>query len=323
MGKTFPPARALAVSLAFAAAGCGGLDVPPEALVPQAETPRYSAAEALRAFEAEPAAYRLGEGDLLDVNVWERADLTGAHVVGPDGVITLPVAGPIKVAGLTREEAAAACRTVLSKYYADVSVTVGVSQYVSNRVFVLGRVRTPGVQQLSTAPTLLEALSRAGGPVQEGAGALSHCAVIRGRERLAWIDLRRLLENGDLSLNVSLRANDVVLVPEWEEAPVYVLGQVVKPGPVRWSAGMLFTDAVGRAGGLTPDADGSAVHIVRPSENLRYTVSFSTLLSPDAAQNAVVKPGDVVYAPMNGIAEIGYVIHKLNPFSWIFLARAF
>jgi polysaccharide biosynthesis/export protein len=315
--------RAAALGLALALAACDLPPLPPEALEPPATVAPFAATQALKEFDAVPdKSYRLGEGDVLTVLVWDRPDLSGQQTVGPDGVITLPVAGSIRIVGLTREEAAAAAKTALSKFYADVSVTIRVDSYVSNRVFVLGRVRNPGAHQFTAAPTLLEALSRAGGVAQDPTASLSHCAVIRGRDRMAWIDLRRLLESGDLTLNLGLKPNDVILIPEWEDQPVYVLGQVARPGVQRWMPGMTFLDVVARAGGTTSDAQPSAVQVVRPSSDLRFTVSLSNLVAGDNGQNIFVRKGDIIYVPTNLMADIGYVVQKIQPFSWVFLARS-
>ena len=69
---------------------------------PQTVTPE----EIIRQFGAtEMTSYTLGNGDEITVDVWNHAELSGHHVIGPDGKITLPIAGVLKVAGLTREEA--------------------------------------------------------------------------------------------------------------------------------------------------------------------------------------------------------------------------
>jgi polysaccharide export outer membrane protein len=315
--------RSAAAAALVALAACSAPVIPPEALAPPAPVAPFAASAALQAFDAVPEkSYRLGEGDQVTIQVWERPDLSGGQTVGPDGIITLPVAGSLRITGLTREEAAAAVKAALVKFYADVTVTVRVDSYVSNRVFVLGRVRTPGVQQFTAPPTLLEALSRAGGLAQDPTASLSHCAVIRGRDRMAWIDLRRLMEAGDLTLNLGLKPNDVVLVPEWEDQPVYVLGQVARPGVQRWMPGMTFLDVVARAGGTTRDALPSKVTVVRPSEDLRFTVSLTGLVGGNEAQNVFVRKGDIIYVPTNFMADIGYVLEKLQPFGWVFLAQA-
>ena len=51
-----------------------------------------------------------------------------------------------------------------------------------------------------------------------------------------------------------------------------------------------------------------------------FTVSLDQLLWPDPLQNVSVHKGDIVYVPMSAIGEFGYIISRLNPFSWVFLA---
>jgi polysaccharide export outer membrane protein len=302
--------------------------VPQEDFAPAPPPRPYSSAEALRQFEApSEEVYRLGEGDNLTIQIWDHVELSGAQVIGPDGRITLPVAGSLRVAGLTREDAAKIIKEALSKSFDGIVATVKVDQYVANRVVILGKVKTPGVYRFESQPTLLEALSRAGGTLDDprnvtGFTNWSHCAVIRGKDRVAWLDLRVLMEGGDLSLNLRLAPNDVVLIPEQGDLPVYVLGQVTRPGPFRWIPGMTVLDAVAQAGGMTRDADPNKILLVRPSRNERMIVYQSDLLAPTPGAVIAVDRGDIVYVPSSILADIGYFFEKLNPWGWVFLAQA-
>lgn len=296
----------------------------PSAFAPPPPPPAHATKEGLALFEG-PAGdedYRLGEGDGLQIHVWERADLSGEHVVGPDGRVTIPFTGPIKVAGLTRGEASTAIRDGLAKFYANAVVTVRVQAYVSNHIVVLGRVQTPGSIAFPSRPTLLEALARAGGVARDATSgvmpALTHCAVIRGRDKVAWVDLGKLMDSGDPALNLRLRPGDLVFVPEWEDVPVYVLGQVERPGPIRWSPGLSVLDAVARAGGLGRDAAAGSIAVVRPSSGERFTLAQSDLFRDGS--NARLQKGDVVFVPTSLLADVGYVFEKINPFGWVFLA---
>ena len=67
------------------------------------------------------------------------------YIIGPDGRITLPIAGPLMVANLTRPAAAKAIVDALSSDYTNLTVTVNIEKYGSNRVTVLGNVQHPGV----------------------------------------------------------------------------------------------------------------------------------------------------------------------------------
>ncbi|HEX7897801.1 MAG TPA: polysaccharide biosynthesis/export family protein [Planctomycetota bacterium] len=306
-------------------AGCSSApsSLPAGFKVPAPPPVAHTKADALALFEQAPDEdYRLGEGDVVTLHVWDRADLSGEHVVGPDGRVTVPFVGPQKLSGLSRDQAATAVRDALARFYANAVVTVRVQQYVSNQVVVLGRVAAPGVQNFPARPTLLEAIARAGGlardTTQGSIPALTHCAIMRGRDKVAWIDLRRLLETGDLTLNLRLRPNDLVFIPEWEDVPVYVLGQVLRPGPIRWSPNISILDALAQAGGLGRDASTTQVVLARPSTGERFTFAQTDLL--EARANAEVKKGDVLYVPTNLLADIGYVFEKINPFGWVFLA---
>lgn len=313
--------RALFCAALFQILGCAGpspaihrdLTKPPPPPKP------FTSGEALRQFEAAPdPEYRLGEGDAISIQVWDHVDLSGSQVVGPDGAITVPVAGTLRVTGLTRDEATKAVKDAMSKYYTKINVTVRVDRYVSNRVVVLGKVTTPGVLQFDAMPTLLEALARAGGVSTDEHVNLTHCAIVRGRDRVAWIDLRGLLQDANLSLNLRLRPNDVIFIPDRGDLPVYVLGQVQKPGLVRWNSNLTLLDALAQAGGATRDANAS-LQVISPSRGIRATVVLDELQKGLKGNNVILQGGDIVYVTTNGIADIGYVLEKINPFSWVFL----
>ncbi len=149
--------------------------------------------EIVSAFSAPAeSSYTLASGDEIFIEVWGRAELSGHHVIGPDGRITLPVAGILKITDLTREQAQKQIASAWSPYYTDLAVTVRVEKYSSYRIYVLGRVSSPGALQFESQPTLLEVLTRAGSLPVGGAGAekagLVRCAVFRGKKKLCgWI----------------------------------------------------------------------------------------------------------------------------------------
>lgn len=302
--------------------GCGGSTpaIHRDLMKPPPKGAPFTAGEALKQFDAAPdGEYRLGEGDAITIQVWDRADLSVSQVVGPDGAITVPVSGTLKVAGKTRDEAMQAVKESLLKFYAKVAVTVRVDRYASNRVVILGQVRTPGVLQFDTMPNLLEALARAGGIFpMEGGSNLTHCAILRGRDRVAWIDLKGLLQDANLTLNIRLQPNDLVFIPDRGDQPIYVLGQVTRPGLFRWKPGLTLVEAIGLAGGANRDAN-AMVHVASPARGLRSEISMDEASRGLKGHNVVLQPGDIVYLPTSGLADFGYFMEKLNPYSWFFL----
>ena len=84
----------------------------------------------------------------------------GGYSVNPDGNITLPIVGQMKVSGLTTEEIRAMIQNEINKYLLDAIVLVKLTSY---RITVLGDVARPGTIYIyNTQATIFEALSHAG-----------------------------------------------------------------------------------------------------------------------------------------------------------------
>ena len=263
--------------------------------------------------------YRLGDGDEISLDVWGRPELSGKHQIGPDGRITLPVVGSVRIAGLTREEGAAAVVRASAKLYSNLSATIQVDHYTSNRIFLLGRVTNPGAILFDRSPTLLEAITRAGSLPVGGMGsekaALTRCAVFRGRDQVAWIDLKALMNGGNLALNLQLRRDDIVYVPDADDQLIYVLGEVKTPGALHLTPDMSFMDALSRAGGPTEDASNNRIHLIRPGAELNREIKLDRLLRPDPTLNIALEEGDIIYVPKSKIGKIGYLLQRLGTIS--------
>ena len=170
--------------------------------------------------------------------------------------------------------------------------------------------------------TLTSGVNVPDGVTPDTTSNLTHCAVVRGRESVAWIDLRSLLQEADLSLNLRLRPNDLIFIPDRSDLPIYVLGQVARPGVVRWNSNLTLIDALAQVGGATRDANAELVVISPSRGGLRSTVRMDELQSAVKGHNVTLRPGDIVYLTTSGLADIGYVLEQLNPLSWIFLGAA-
>lgn len=296
---------------------------------------KLSQHELLRRFEqASTGEYTLGAGDEIAVQVPTNPELQGHHVVGPDGNITIPIVGSIHVGGQTREGAAQIIAQALDHYYTEVQVAIQVTKYGSNRVVVVGRVTAPGPIFFDTAPTLLEALAKSGAyntkPTGGGgnpapATMLSRCAIYRGSEEVLWVDLKALFSSGSSAVDIPLRRGDIVYVPDEQEDQVSVLGQVRKPGAVTLSPDMRLIDVLALAGGLTDDAAGGKIRLVRPSTGLTREVAFQDLVQPDRSKDVgdiSLQRGDVIYVPERGVAKFGYVMDKLSPMGTLLMFGA-
>jgi len=273
--------------------------------------------EIVRQFEApEMTSYALGNGDEISIDVWNHVELSGHHVIGPDGKITLPIAGTLKIADLTREGAQKAVGDAFSLYYSDLAITVRVDRYTSYRIYILGRTAVPGVLQFDTQPTLLDVITRAATIPATGGVAdkttLGRCAIIRGRDQMIWVDLKSLLRQGNMSLNIRLARNDLVYLPDAGDQVVYVLGEVKNPGAYRITPTMSFLDAFSQAGGTTDDAAEKKIDVIRSVSGIQREFALQDLLNRPQQLNFALEEGDIIYARRRTLAKFGYVFKQTS-----------
>ncbi|MGE4323702.1 MAG: polysaccharide biosynthesis/export family protein [Sphingobium sp.] len=162
--------------------------------------------------------YLLGPGDVVDMTVERMPELSRTMTIRPDGMVTLPRSGDIRVAGLSPMDAAATIRLTLLERVIDPQVTVSVSNPREEKVFVAGEVNRPGAVPLRDAPTAAQALILAGDTNRSA--ALSGIALIRLDDRghlTAHILRRQARGHAGLLLslqNTALRPGDVLIVQE-------------------------------------------------------------------------------------------------------------
>ena len=207
--------------------------------------------------------YRVGPGDLLDIKVLQAEDLDTIARVSSQNAIAFPLLGNIDVAGLTSQGVQDRIKQLLSeKYMHDPHVVVSIAEYKSQRVAVIGSVKTPGTYELLGSGSLLDALALAGG-LADDASEIAY--VTRkdqtGGEKSVQIDLDELLDEGRSDLNIPIQMGDVIYIPE--AGVVYVDGAVDQPGSFPIQEGMTVSQAVTAAGGLGDTAKASDVKLVR------------------------------------------------------------
>lgn len=267
----------------------------------------------------EPLAneeYTLGAGDEISIQYPGRPELASKDVIGPDGRITLPLAGPIEVANLTREAAGEKVVAALSAYYTyNLAATVEVVKYGSNHVTLLGNVKSPGLINFDQTPTLLEVLSKGGIETRLDGYLPEQCVIYRG-ELVLWVELQELLSDGSPLADMRLRRNDVIFVPALSTRSVTVMGQVQHPGEIVLRQNSTLTSVLGEAGGVSDTAGGNPelqiVHRIKGGRT-QY-VRFKDLLKPTGGMEISLFPGDVIYVPKSGLSRVGFVMQQLAPF---------
>lgn len=271
------------------------------------------------------ARYRIGPGDLIELNVFDGPEFSKDYTVSPDGAIMLPICGRFEVAGLTAEEASADARRLLKAILVDPKVVVSVKSFQNNYVLAIGRFVTPGRYDFKGIPTLLELFSLAKGVESIAArsgqtvgvttsGRYGKCMIFRGKDQIIEVDLDRLINDGMLDLNLPLQSGDVVNVPVAGSMRYYVLGQVVNPGMFPYEKGNTVLHALTAAGSSRDKADLKRVRILRAEGDRRRVIpcDVSEILRGKRARDLELLPDDIVYVPVKGVEKFLYTTGWIN-----------
>lgn len=204
--------------------------------------------------------YVLGTGDNLVVSIWGMAvDDDYRVTVDREGEVRLPAIGRIALKGLTVKGAEDALRRKFDDVYKNYTLQLRIGRLRDIPIHVIGRVARPGRLRVSSVGTLFDALAAAGGVSKEG--SLRKLVVKRRDEPPKTIDLYAYLIEGDIGVDVSLSANDVVLVPP-VGARVAVTGRVLRPAIYEIAGDEINFDALlEMAGGYARLADRASVQI--------------------------------------------------------------
>jgi len=275
-------------------------------------TPNYSVAEYLSLYPDanNPKAqdYSVGGYDILDIMVYEEADLSRENIpVSADGYISFPLIGRVKVEGLSTSQ----IENLISKKLAegqfllDAHVAASVREYKSRQFMVLGSVQEPGTYPLKARERVLDAISRAGGVDFEQGGKQG--MIIRTvdpetageRKLVIRIDLSGLLKGGDQMSNLLLMDKDLLYIPKAEN--FYIIGQVQKPGSYPYlEKEITLVEAISKAGGFTQIAARNKTRIIRVEVGVEKIIEVQVDAITDSgkkAQDVLIMPGDVIVVP--------------------------
>jgi polysaccharide export outer membrane protein len=160
------------------------------------------------------SGYGIQPGDVLGISVWREPDLEREVLVRPDGGISFPLVGNLEARGKTVSALTAELTKRLGRFIPDPEVSVSVNQITGNRIYVLGRVNSPGEFAVMRPVSVMQALSMAGGltPYAER----EDIKVLRGTgdaQQSISFDYNAVERGESLGQNILLQPGDVVVVP--------------------------------------------------------------------------------------------------------------
>jgi polysaccharide biosynthesis/export protein len=243
------------------------------------------------------SSLRLGPGDLLEISVYNVAELTSKARISTSGDVYLPLISYVHLAGLTTEEG----ERLIEKQLADGGfvknphVTVFVDQSASQGASVLGEVARPGIYPIVGEQRLFDLISAAGGLTEKAGRSLSLTHRSQPETQIT-IPLSHNLEDSSGS-NVPVLAGDTIIVRKADV--VYVVGDVGRPSGLLMESGRLTVlQAIALAGGTTRTAKLGAARIIRKGPNgiSETPVALKKILEAKAP-DLPMQADDILFVP--------------------------
>jgi polysaccharide export outer membrane protein len=206
----------------------------------------------------------IGPGDLIDLSVYHVPELILKVRIDSNGVVSLPLIGDLRLAGMTVRDAQLSIANELAEHQLvkRPEVSLFIEEFATQGVTVYGEVSAPGIYPLMGPHTLYDAISAAGGLTLKAGRTVT---VLHGGRR----DQEEVVElSGDEPVekaNVTISPGDTIVVSK--AGVVYVMGEVNKPGAflMENNTSMSLMKAIALAGSTTKVASLKHAVIIRKS----------------------------------------------------------
>lgn len=236
--------------------------------------------------------YRVGEGDVLKVMVYDNPDLETTTRVSGNGTILFPLVGEVRIEGNTVSEVAQVISRKLAQgYIIDPQVSVFVEEFRSQTTTIMGEVRAPGLYELSGPTSLMELISKAGGLTTDAGDQVTIKRKNPAQpevDQIISVNLKNLLEKEENASNLIVVGGDSVLVPR--AGTFYVTGQVNSPAAYKLEQGTSVIKAITMAGGFTELAAQRKIQIIRKIGDRETVLKKVPLHTPILAEDVIVVP---------------------------------
>lgn len=264
-----------------------------------------------------PGEYLLGEGDLLQISVFEAEELDTKVRVSSRGFINLPLIETVAVKGLTAIQAEEKIEALYkASYIKNPHVTIFVDEHISQRITLVGQFKIPGTYDYPSKQRLLDVIALGGG-LNEKAGQLvqvRRSRSVSGQPDTIMVDLDQLITEGKAQLNIEINGGDVIFIPE--AGVFFVDGSVRHPGAYAIKHHTVVQEALVEAGGFETWAKKDVIKLIRVSENGERKVIDLDLGIPDVREMAI-NDRDILVVEESGAAGF------MKGFSVSFLGTGF
>ncbi|MFC1537800.1 SLBB domain-containing protein [Candidatus Latescibacterota bacterium] len=202
--------------------------------------------------------YPIGNGDVLRLIVWGESEFQYEFEVNREGNIVIPQVGQIFVAGTRLENLRETLKNYLSKFYSGLAkdpptsfMDITLARLRTNQIYIMGEVRNPGVNSVSSYATAFNVMYAVGGPNING--SLRDVRILREGKIIARIDMYDYILKGNSTDDRRLQHNDIVFVPP-REITIGIRGEILRPGIYEIVKNETLQDIISMAGGLMQTA---------------------------------------------------------------------
>jgi len=189
-------------------------------------------------------------------------------------------------------------------------------------VMVLGQVTKVGAVPLKRAMTFREVMGLIGDVTVE-ADTDKITVKREGQAEDIQVNYKSAMQ-GDPSADIAIQPGDTIWVPQIETSFFTVIGGVNRPGQYPLKGKLTLSEAVGVAGGATPNlGDLRKVQIMHAGgtdlKSMDTTTIDLTKVIKGTLQEPLIKRGDVIYVTEHKQkANILQILQSIMPFGWLF-----
>ena len=272
--------------------------------------------------KTKPKPYRIAGGDVFTFSVYDNPELSSRNegvTVTPDGYMSINLAGPLKIGGMTIRDATKYIELKLGKFIRNPRIVLAPVSIQSANFTILGKVNSPNRYVLSNNARITDAIALAGGlatGIFNGDSveiANLRDAYLMRDGRILPIDFRKALYEGDMLNNIPMMNGDYIYIPSNLNTAVYILGAVNKPSVIGYKKDLTLLKAVTFASGMTIEHSDTALIIRGSVVNPKvYKVNVDDILEGDGFDFAL-RPNDIIFIPKGGLSQYNDAVRKIVP----------
>ena len=268
-------------------------------------------------------SYKLGASDVISINLTDTDDLDGSYTIDPNGDIDLPFIGKINIEGMDINRSQDFLISTLKKFYKNPSLQVGIEEYNSSKIYILGAVRNQLTINLNQKPIrLIDAAIQASYSPTSQEKSLGSKGLLRRNNEVYKIDLNKVFQSKDSKENFYLKKDDVIYVDANSDS-IQVFGEITKPGIYFPNNDFSLTELLSVSGLNKLTANAKKIYVIREvyDQFLKINIFELDIKNPVnlvLGKRFKLQSKDIIFIPPTKLVKWNRVISLLTPQTGLF-----